>query len=150
MDSKRYGDLFQLFAKTHHRCHICATPLDIEDYGLAPDILGAEATPTIDHIVPRAHGGDDHPDNLLPACWSCNSRRGTRDAEMARYDERGSYDAPMSTTDLNVTTGVFGIGAGVVAGSVFATEDASGNKQFNWGAAAVAGLITALLVRSSW
>lgn len=32
-------------------------------------------TPHLDHIVPRAEGGCDSPDNLVPACRSCNSRK---------------------------------------------------------------------------
>lgn len=148
MHSKRYGPLSPLFAKTHHRCHICATPLDMEDYGLPPYILGPEETPTLDHLVPRAHGGGDDPENLLPACWSCNSRRRDDDAELARYDARGSYDAPMSSTDVNVMTGVLGLSAAAVGGAAFATEDEHGNKQFNTGAALLSGLGVALLFRS--
>lgn len=26
----------------------------------------------VDHIIPRADGGTDQPDNLVCACWSCN------------------------------------------------------------------------------
>jgi len=44
------------------RCHICK--------GAAAD--------AIDHVVPVAWGGSDHPDNLAPAHTSCNSRK--RDA----------------------------------------------------------------------
>lgn len=32
----------------------------------------------LDHVWPRARGGDDHPNNLVPACLSCNSTKGTR------------------------------------------------------------------------
>lgn len=34
---------------------------------------------TWDHIVPVAAGGRTAPGNVLPACRSCNSRKGTRD-----------------------------------------------------------------------
>lgn len=33
---------------------------------------------TLDHIVPRSRGGTDEPDNLILACWSCNSSKGNR------------------------------------------------------------------------
>lgn len=44
-------------------CHICSKPF-------------ADA---IDHVVPVAQGGSDHPDNLRPAHTSCNSRKGGDD-----------------------------------------------------------------------
>ena len=31
---------------------------------------------TIEHIVPRKHGGTDDPTNLLTSCFYCNARRG--------------------------------------------------------------------------
>ena len=31
---------------------------------------------TVDHIVPRAGGGDNSMANLRPACWHCNSHMG--------------------------------------------------------------------------
>ena len=36
---------------------------------------------TIDHIVPRAHGGTDHLENLWLLCGACNSSKGTRSQE---------------------------------------------------------------------
>lgn len=47
--------------KTHGRCWYCAV----------------QAT-TVDHLVPRIRGGGDDFYNLLPACRSCNSTKGTR------------------------------------------------------------------------
>lgn len=35
-----------------------------------------EFADTADHVTPRSLGGGDDPENLLPACRSCNSRRG--------------------------------------------------------------------------
>lgn len=32
----------------------------------------------VDHVVPRAHGGDDRPDNLVGSCRDCNLSRGSR------------------------------------------------------------------------
>ena len=33
---------------------------------------------TVDHVVPRAVGGPNDPDNLVPACPSCNQRKADR------------------------------------------------------------------------
>ena len=32
---------------------------------------------TIDHVLPQAKGGSDHPDNLQLLCGACNSTKGT-------------------------------------------------------------------------
>jgi len=31
--------------------------------------------PEVDHVMPSALGGLDTPDNLVCACWECNSRK---------------------------------------------------------------------------
>lgn len=41
---------------------------------------------TIDHIVPRARGGNDSWENLVCACTSCNNRKGDRTPWEARMD----------------------------------------------------------------
>jgi 5-methylcytosine-specific restriction endonuclease McrA len=33
---------------------------------------------TVDHVVPLTEGGHDTLDNIVPACGSCNSRKGAR------------------------------------------------------------------------
>lgn len=43
-------------------CHLCGDPY----------------ADSIDHVVPVAIGGSDHPDNLRPAHTSCNSSKGAR------------------------------------------------------------------------
>ncbi len=61
-----------LLNKTDSRCHLCRGALQLHHYGyLGP--LGWE----IDHSVPRAKGGTDHVNNLLPAHGSCNREKGT-------------------------------------------------------------------------
>lgn len=34
---------------------------------------------TADHLVPRGRGGGNTPDNIVPACYSCNQAKGTKD-----------------------------------------------------------------------
>lgn len=43
-----------------HRCAYC---------GQKPKHL------TIDHVIPKSHGGSDEPRNLVPACLSCNGKK---------------------------------------------------------------------------
>lgn len=38
---------------------------------------------TIDHVIPLCQGGNNEPRNLVPACVSCNSRKGGRTPEQA-------------------------------------------------------------------
>lgn len=45
---------------------------------IAPPAHGG-AVVTADHIVPIARGGANTIDNIQPLCFSCNSRKGTRD-----------------------------------------------------------------------
>lgn len=35
----------------------------------------ARTDPTLDHVVPLSHGGADTDENLVLACYTCNSRR---------------------------------------------------------------------------
>ena len=51
-----------IMAKYEGICHICEEPY-------------ADA---IDHVVPVAKGGSDHPDNLRPAHTACNSKKGAK------------------------------------------------------------------------
>ena len=39
---------------------------------------------TLDHILPRAQGGESTPANLVTACVKCNQRKGNRTPEQAR------------------------------------------------------------------
>ena len=39
-------------------------------------IFGENCKPTIEHLVPRIHGGPDHISNKFLACWECNSLAG--------------------------------------------------------------------------
>ena len=39
---------------------------------------------TLDHILPRSRGGDNSPVNIVTACVSCNTRKGSRTPAEAR------------------------------------------------------------------
>lgn len=38
---------------------------------------------TVDHVVPKARGGEDNWDNLVAACLKCNNKKGDRTPEEA-------------------------------------------------------------------
>lgn len=61
---RRWSRAFYRFVRTRdqNRCRYC----------------GSEERITIDHVVPRIHGGDDGPDNLVCACLRCNLHKGPR------------------------------------------------------------------------
>lgn len=49
------------------RCAYCdATPID-------------DKSLTIDHVKPKAHGGEDMTSNCIPACRRCNAAKGSQD-----------------------------------------------------------------------
>lgn len=54
--------------KCNWRCAYCGCELDLE-------------TMCIDHFLPKAKGGSNHLENLMPSCRSCNSTKGTSDLE---------------------------------------------------------------------
>jgi 5-methylcytosine-specific restriction endonuclease McrA len=57
-------DLLQLWDDHDGRCGYCGIPAD-----------------TVDHMTPRARGGPDALENMVPACAPCNRRKHTKTAE---------------------------------------------------------------------
>lgn len=55
-----------LVRRYEYACVYCNTPVN-------------EDTCTIDHIIPRKDGGTYNYENLVPACYKCNQRRGHMD-----------------------------------------------------------------------
>jgi 5-methylcytosine-specific restriction endonuclease McrA len=52
-----------IFERDHFRCVYCA------------EVYPAD-TLTVDHVEPRARGGDNSAGNLVTACRGCNTRKG--------------------------------------------------------------------------
>jgi 5-methylcytosine-specific restriction endonuclease McrA len=59
-----------ILLRDHNTCQYCAKVFP------PPDL-------TLDHIVPRSHGGDSTWDNLVASCRACNNRKGSRSPEDA-------------------------------------------------------------------
>ena len=55
----------RILEKTGGVCAVCGKPLE---FGKV----------TIEHYIPKYHGGTDDERNLLPLCKSCNKRKGSR------------------------------------------------------------------------
>ena len=60
-----------IYSRDQWKCQLCFEAVGQEDWQ-GYDPKGA----SLDHIVPRAHGGSDHPDNLRLTHIICNSVRG--------------------------------------------------------------------------
>jgi CRISPR/Cas system Type II protein with McrA/HNH and RuvC-like nuclease domain len=71
-----------VFERDGYRCHYCQKQL-------------TRFTATLDHIQPVSRGGDNSFDNLVTACFHCNSRRGNR-AIMDIYVEHDSSVKPLT------------------------------------------------------
>jgi hypothetical protein len=52
----------------HPRCYMCNVAMDFENSGKHTFI-------TLDHVWPRAYGGNSTLDNMMPACLSCNTKK---------------------------------------------------------------------------
>lgn len=65
-DRRRIRD--RLSEAQNHRCCYCFCRMD----GVGEE----DNAPTIEHAVPRAHGGRNSQDNLVVACSRCNKRVG--------------------------------------------------------------------------
>jgi 5-methylcytosine-specific restriction endonuclease McrA len=61
----------RIYIRDKYRCQYCG------DHRHAQDL-------TLDHITPRAQGGESTPQNLVTACVACNQRKGNRTPEQAR------------------------------------------------------------------
>ena len=61
----------RIYIRDKYRCQYCG------DHRHASDL-------TLDHILPRAQGGEATPQNLVTACIKCNQRKGNRTPEQAR------------------------------------------------------------------
>lgn len=59
-----------LFARDRNRCQYCGDAFPTSEL-------------SIDHVVPRAQGGQDSWENLVCACVRCNARKGGRTPEQA-------------------------------------------------------------------
>lgn len=65
-------------------CWLCGKPLRFDVGPRHP------LAPSVDHLVAVVDGGVDVVENMLPAHYGCNSRRGRRDPSALRVDVEGA------------------------------------------------------------
>lgn len=71
--SRQYGGHRErIYARDGYRCHLCRKPMAMDQRVPHP------LAPTLDHLVPRVHGGTNDPANLASAHFLCNSIKGDR------------------------------------------------------------------------
>ncbi|MBK7804149.1 MAG: HNH endonuclease [Chloracidobacterium sp.] len=61
----------RIYIRDRYRCQYCGESKHAKEL-------------TLDHIFPRAQGGESTPQNLVTACVKCNQRKGNRTPEQAR------------------------------------------------------------------
>lgn len=71
---------YAVYHKTLGRCGYCGKGLTMDS--------GRPNTFTVDHVLAERKNGSSGFGNLLPACRSCNSRKGTRSIEQFRNTMR--------------------------------------------------------------
>lgn len=81
-----------LFRRDHNRCQYC---------GCRP----GTAELTIDHVVPRAHGGQSSWDNCVLACVSCNRRKADRTPRQAHMQLLAEPKAPRWSPTMAIPVG---------------------------------------------
>lgn len=52
----------------HSHCYMCNVPMDFEE-------TESHTSFTLEHVWPRAYGGNSIAENLMPACSACNSNK---------------------------------------------------------------------------
>lgn len=70
--------------KTAGRCWYCGIDLIIGEPRNYESKLLIARWFAVDHRIPKTHGGTNHIDNLVPACWICNSAKGNKSIEEFR------------------------------------------------------------------
>jgi hypothetical protein len=69
------------FLRQHERCHYCRCPMwedTARDFAQRHGLTlkqSAAFRSTAEHLTPASEGGRDVAENIVAACWHCNSRR---------------------------------------------------------------------------
>ena len=80
-----------ILKRDNYRCQYCGS----KDNGM-----------TVDHVVPRNRGGNDTWENLVAACVKCNTKKGSRTPEEARFKLRTSPRKPSNIMFIQHVIGI--------------------------------------------
>lgn len=83
----RYPDKIRMYNKNYkHRKRGAKGKTTVEEWGVILGkfnnrcaYCGIDGHMTMDHVIPIIKGGTNWPSNIVPACKSCNSSKGTKD-----------------------------------------------------------------------
>ena len=76
----------RILEKTGGVCAVCGRTLEYEKV-------------TIEHVIPKYHGGTDDERNLLPLCKNCNKQKGSR---LVPTDEYYPYTKEMFLAQVDL------------------------------------------------
>lgn len=74
----------KVWDKTNGRCWYCGTELIASKVGTAGKAGTVSNWFAVDHLFPKSRGGSNDLENLVPACFSCNSSKRHKTVEHFR------------------------------------------------------------------
>lgn len=70
------SEAFAIFNRDNGRCKLCNSRVKFGGLNVSPyETISSGA---VDHVIPRARGGRNDPNNLQLTCRTCNSRKGAK------------------------------------------------------------------------
>jgi hypothetical protein len=109
--------LNDIFDRTDCKCHLCHKRLAFKNYAQ----IGKRGAWEVEHSIPKANGGTDHPNNLYAACIPCNRKKGTLGTRAMRK-RHGVTCAPLcreAREQAKQTAGIDGLVGGALIGLCF-------------------------------
>jgi hypothetical protein len=80
VDPRRWrNDLYALLRERDGDSCVCC--FESIDFTLKSGTRGSDFGPSVEHLIPRSHGGTDDLDNLALSHWGCNRNRRTKSLE---------------------------------------------------------------------
>ena len=105
--------LKRIYDRTSGYCHLCGKKMSFTNYAR----LGRKGAWEIEHSVPRAKGGTDHPNNLFGAHIVCNRDKSDRTTQTVRK-WHGRTRAPLSREERKQARNANTAGGAVIGGLV--------------------------------